>query len=142
MDVFRPEYWGGQPFSFSRVSSQPRNQTQVSCIAQILYQLSHRGNPWQMELVFKIQVKTPDKQQLFAQPCCTPGSGAPSSHHAEQPSVTTTEMGDGLSQVSLHTARRQARKRAAAQMSLTLRPPGCHSLSSADSGCDSAKESR
>ena len=84
-----------------------------------------------MELVFKIQVKTPDKQQLFAQPCCTPGSGAPSSHHAEQPSVTTTEMGDGLSQVSLHTARRQARKRAAAQMSLTLRPPGCHSLSSA-----------
>ncbi|MXQ94156.1 hypothetical protein E5288_WYG010393 [Bos mutus] len=27
-------------------------------------------------------------------------------------------------------------------MSLTLRPPGCHSLSFADSGCDSAKESR
>ena len=32
---------------FSRGSSQPRNRTQVSCtVRQILYQLSHQGNPW------------------------------------------------------------------------------------------------
>ena len=33
-------------FSFSRGSSQPREQTQVSCICRwILYQLSHKGSP-------------------------------------------------------------------------------------------------
>ena len=31
--------------SFSRESSQPREQTQVSCIAGRLYCLSHQGNP-------------------------------------------------------------------------------------------------
>ena len=38
--------------SFSRGSSQPRNQTQVSCICrQILYQLSHQGSPRILEWV-------------------------------------------------------------------------------------------
>ena len=32
-------------FPFSRESSQPRNQTQVSHIRQILYHLSHQGSP-------------------------------------------------------------------------------------------------
>ena len=31
--------------SFSKVSSQPRNWTQVSCIAGALYHLSHQGSP-------------------------------------------------------------------------------------------------
>ena len=33
MEFSRPDYWSGQPFPFSRDSSQPRDQTQVSCIA-------------------------------------------------------------------------------------------------------------
>ena len=32
-------------YPFSRGSSPPRNRTGVSCIAQILYQLSYQGNP-------------------------------------------------------------------------------------------------
>ena len=32
-------------FPFSRESSQPRDQTQVSCTAGGLYQLSHKGSP-------------------------------------------------------------------------------------------------
>ena len=35
-------------FSFSRGSSQPRDQTQVSCI---FYQLNHKGNPRTLEWV-------------------------------------------------------------------------------------------
>ena len=39
-------------FLFSRGSSQPRDQTQVSCICrQILYQLSHKGSPRILEWV-------------------------------------------------------------------------------------------
>ena len=33
MGFSRQEYWSGLPFLFSRGSSQPRDQTQVSCIA-------------------------------------------------------------------------------------------------------------
>ena len=37
-------------FPFSRGSSQPRDQTQVFCIASgILYQLSHKGSPIKKE---------------------------------------------------------------------------------------------
>ena len=36
---------------FSRGSSQPRNGTQVSQCGQILYQLSHQGNPGILEWV-------------------------------------------------------------------------------------------
>jgi len=32
MGFSRQEYWSGLPFSFSRGSSQPRDQTRVSCI--------------------------------------------------------------------------------------------------------------
>ena len=35
-------------FPFSTGSSQPRHQTQISCIRWILYQLSHKGNPKQV----------------------------------------------------------------------------------------------
>jgi len=38
-------------FPFSRGSSQPRDQIQVSCIRQILYQLSHKGSPRILEYV-------------------------------------------------------------------------------------------
>ena len=30
--LFRQEYWSGLPFSIPRISSQPRDQTQVSCV--------------------------------------------------------------------------------------------------------------
>ena len=33
MEFSRPEYWSGEDFSFSKGSSQPRDRTQVSCIA-------------------------------------------------------------------------------------------------------------
>ena len=33
MGFSRQEYWSGLPFPYSRGSSQPRDQTQVSCIA-------------------------------------------------------------------------------------------------------------
>ena len=33
MEFSRPEYWSGLAFPFSRGSSQPRDRTQVSCIA-------------------------------------------------------------------------------------------------------------
>ena len=40
------------PFLFSRGSSQPRDQTQVSCIAgRFFYQLSHKGSPRILEWV-------------------------------------------------------------------------------------------
>ena len=32
-EISRQEYWSGLPFSFSRVSSQPRDRTRVSCTA-------------------------------------------------------------------------------------------------------------
>ena len=40
-------------FPFSRVSSQPRDRTQVSLLhyRQILYQLSHKGSPRKLEWV-------------------------------------------------------------------------------------------
>ena len=46
MEFSRPEYWSWVAFPFSRGSSQPRDQTQVSHIAGgwILYQLSHQGS--------------------------------------------------------------------------------------------------
>ena len=45
MEFSRPEYWSGAAFPFSRGSSQPRDQTQVSHCRWILYQLSHKGSP-------------------------------------------------------------------------------------------------
>ena len=48
MEFSRPEYWNGygEAFPFSRGSSQPRDQTQVSWIAGVFfYQLSHKGSP-------------------------------------------------------------------------------------------------
>ena len=44
-EVSRQEHWSGLPFSSSRASSQPRDQTGVSCIAGILYRLSSQGSP-------------------------------------------------------------------------------------------------
>ena len=46
----RQEYWSGLPFPSPEESSRPKDQTQVSCIAGILYGLSHRGIPplWDM----------------------------------------------------------------------------------------------
>ena len=32
MEFSRPEYWSGYPIPFSKGSSQPRDQAQVSCI--------------------------------------------------------------------------------------------------------------
>ena len=43
MEFPRPEYWVGSLFLLQG-SSQPRDWTQVSCIAA-LYQLSHKGSP-------------------------------------------------------------------------------------------------
>ena len=41
----RQQYWSGLPFSFSMVSSQPRNQTWISCTAgRFLYLLSYQGS--------------------------------------------------------------------------------------------------
>jgi len=43
-------------FPFSRGSSQPRDRTQVSCIAGwILYQLSHKGSPPRGEMGDKLE---------------------------------------------------------------------------------------
>ena len=33
MEVFRQEYWSRLPFTYSRGSSQPRDQTQMSCVS-------------------------------------------------------------------------------------------------------------
>ena len=46
VEFSRPEYWSVSPFS--RGSSQPKDQTQVSCN---FYQLSHKGNPRTLEWV-------------------------------------------------------------------------------------------
>ena len=45
MEFSRPEYWRRVAFPSSRGSSQPRDRTQVSSTAAILYELSHKGNP-------------------------------------------------------------------------------------------------
>ena len=44
------KYWRGYAYPFSRGSSQPRNQTGISCI-WILYQLSYLGSPISFQTV-------------------------------------------------------------------------------------------
>ena len=43
MEFSRQEYWSGLPFPFP--GDLPRDQTQISCIEEILYRLSHQGSP-------------------------------------------------------------------------------------------------
>ena len=43
--IFQTEILEGVAISFSRVFSQPRDHTRVSCIACRLYHLSHQGHP-------------------------------------------------------------------------------------------------
>ena len=45
MEFSRPEYWSGQPFPYSRGSSQPRGQTQVSRIAANSLPAEPQGKP-------------------------------------------------------------------------------------------------
>ena len=45
MEFFRPEYWEWVAFPFSRGSSQPRDQTQVSCIAGGSLPAEPQGSP-------------------------------------------------------------------------------------------------
>ena len=52
MEFSRPEYWGGEPFPSPGGSYQPRDRTQVSCIAgRFFYQLSQKGSPRILECV-------------------------------------------------------------------------------------------
>ena len=47
-------------FPFSRRSSQPRDQTQVSLVAgRILYQLSHKGSPYYVSRSLNICLQMP-----------------------------------------------------------------------------------
>ena len=45
MGFSRPEYWSGLPFPFPGESSQPREWTQVSCIAGGFFTLRDQGSP-------------------------------------------------------------------------------------------------
>ena len=52
MEFSRPRILVWVAFPFSRGSSQPRDQTQVSCIAGgFFYQLSHKGSPRILEWI-------------------------------------------------------------------------------------------
>ena len=45
IEFSRPEYWSGLPFPFFRGSSQPRDRTQVSCIAGNSLPAEPQGKP-------------------------------------------------------------------------------------------------
>ena len=68
IDFSRPENWSWVAFLFSRGSSQPRNQTQVSRIAGgFFYQLSHKGSPWILAIWSLVLLP-------FLYPACITGS--------------------------------------------------------------------
>ena len=56
--VFQARVLEWVAISFSRGSFRPRDQTHVSCVSrQILYHLSHQGNPMVMSIQFRDVVR-------------------------------------------------------------------------------------
>ena len=58
MEFSRQEYWGGLPCFPEGDSSQPRNRTQVSCIAWGFFTAKPPGKPRQIIVIVTIKLIT------------------------------------------------------------------------------------
>ena len=69
MEFSRQEYWGGVAIPFSRESSQPRDRTQVSCIAGLFFTIwGTREAPSLMSQASRSQVQDSNSDSVTPEP--------------------------------------------------------------------------